>query len=221
MAKVPGSILMRKGLWYRFAAWLVRTFVFPLAGGLTVIGKENVPKEGALVVASVHLSHLDPPLLGSTCPRELRFMAKEELFKNPLLGGLIKSLGAFPVKRGTSDMAAIKLAIQWLQEGRAVLVFPEGQRGDGTHLQPLQSGAHLLAKRSGAMIVPVGIAGTHKVMPRGSKGIHRARTTVVYGKPFLLSEVPEDSKEAFANFLGTRLVEACRAAGLELKLATQ
>lgn len=212
---------MKKGLWYRFAGWLVREIVLRLTGGLKIQGSHNVPTEGPMLLASVHLSHLDPPLLGSICPRELRFMAKEELFKNVLLRSLIRSLGAFPVKRGTSDMAAIKLALQWLNESRAVLVFPEGQRGDGKALQHLQGGAHLLAKRSGATVVPVGISGTEKVMPRGGKGLRRARVTVVYGAPFRVLDLPDDSKETFSAELSKRLVECCSAAGLTLELAAE
>lgn len=212
---------MKKGLWYRFAGWLVRAIVFRLTGGLTIKDAHHVPSEGPMLLASVHLSHLDPPLLGSICPRELRFMAKEELFKNFLFGGLIRSLGAFPVKRGSSDMAAIKLALQWLKEGRAVLVFPEGQRGDGKELQPMQGGAHLLAKRSRAVVVPVGISGTEKVMPRGGKGLHRARVTVVYGTPFSVADLPDDTKETFVAELSKRLIECCSSAGLKLELPTE
>ncbi|MCU0317696.1 MAG: 1-acyl-sn-glycerol-3-phosphate acyltransferase, partial [Fimbriimonadaceae bacterium] len=85
--------------WYHFVKWFVRTVFFGLMGGVNSVGRENVPPKGRLIVASVHISHIDPPLIGSVFPRTLRFMAKQELFKFPL-GILLRSLLAFPVKRG-------------------------------------------------------------------------------------------------------------------------
>ena len=213
-----------KGTWYRFAGWLVRNLFFRNMGGLTVTGRENVPSTGPVLITSVHLSHLDPPLLGSVCPRQLRFMAKEELFKNPLLSALIRSLGAFPIRRGESDRAAIKLTLQWLEDNGTVLMFPEGQRGDGTTMGVFQSGAAMLAKRSGATVVPVGICGTHKILPRGGKGVRRAPVTVVFGRPFTYKEtaVLDDDKQDRAAFnmeLERRILLACADAGLTLRTA--
>lgn len=191
-------------------------------GGLEVRGKENVPSTGPLIVASIHLSHLDPPLIGSVCPRQVRFMAKEELFKNPVFAWLIRSLGAFPIKRGTSDMNAIKLTLKWLEGGNTVLIFPEGQRGDGETMRAFQPGAAMLAKRSGAQVVPLGISGTETIMPKGGKGLKRARVTVVFGQPLLYSqfETTDDDKlnrQAFLDELAYRIQSACGDGGLQLK----
>ncbi|MBS1713524.1 MAG: 1-acyl-sn-glycerol-3-phosphate acyltransferase [Armatimonadetes bacterium] len=204
--------------WYWFAAWVARTLFFQAMGGCRVVGKENVPREGPVLVAPVHCSHLDPPLVGSTCPRMLRFMAKEELFRNALFGKLIRSLGAFPVKRGESDAAAIRRALQWLQGGEAVLVFPEGGRNDGETMNAVLPGTSVLAKRSGAAIVPVGLGGTAVMFPRGARRPKRGRTTVVYGRPFTFDEAaPSGDRDEFARFLSERIAEACREAGLELR----
>jgi len=208
--------------WYWFAAWVARVLFFQSMGGCRVIGKENVPAEGPVIIAPVHVSHLDPPLVGSTCPRILRFMAKEELFRNPLLGALIRSLGAFPVKRGESDSAAIRRALQWLQDGDAVLVFPEGGRNDGTEMNRLLPGTAVLAKRSGAVIVPVGLGGTSSMFPRGSKRPKRGKTTVVYGRPFTYEEAtPSDNREEFARFLAERIAESCSEAGFEVRTSAE
>lgn len=217
-----GSKRAPKALWYRFIAFLARWLVFGSTGGVKITGEEHVPPNGAVLIAPVHVSHFDPPLLGSTCPRELRFMAKEELFKNPVFGALIRSVGAYPVKRGEGDTAAIRLTLKWLQEGRAVLVFPEGQRGDGVTMGQMLPGIAVLARKSGAPVVPVGIYGTHIIKPKGGKGIHRCKVRLVYGKAIYYEERSKEGDEKYGrqHFLDTLrdgILEACRDAGLELK----
>lgn len=206
--------------WYKFISWLMRTGYLGLMGGVEVRGMENVPMSGPVIIAPVHVSYLDPPVLGGVCPRALRFMAKEELFKG-LLGRLIRSLGAFPVKRGTSDTAAVRLAIDELNKGRALIMFAEGQRGDGVTMNPIQSGMGMLAKKTGAQVVPVGLGGTNVMWPRGYKKIRRARITVVFGKPFRYADIEaSDEKEArrlFSERLGAEILQLTNEAGLPLK----
>lgn len=211
----------RGSIWYQFSAWFCRNLVFWPLGGLTVKGVENVPEKAPLLVAPIHLSHFDPPLVGSTSPRHLRFMAKKELFKFPL-GPLILSLGAFPVSRGEGDSAAVRRTLAELADGQAVLVFPEGTRGDGEYLGKIQLGLAMLAKKSGAYIIPVGINGVHKMLPKGQTIPKRAKLTVVFGKPFTYDEIATSdnertNREAFVNELQTRLIAACHEAGLPIK----
>jgi 1-acyl-sn-glycerol-3-phosphate acyltransferase len=149
-------------------------------------------------------------------------MAKEELFRVPVFGALIRSLDAFPVKRGAADMEAIRLTLRLLEEDRALLVFPEGTRGDGRTLLPFNRGVAMLAKRSGAAVLPAGIVGTHKKMPRGRWFPWLGRTTVTYGAPLRYAEFetsgPEsEAREAFSKTLEERLIELCRSGGLELR----
>ena len=217
-----GSTKARKALWYRFIAFLARWLVFGPTGGVKISGEGHVPPVGPVLIAPVHVSHFDPPLLGSTCPRELRFMAKEELFKNPLFSALIRSVGAYPVKRGEGDTAAIRLTLKWLEEGRAVLVFPEGQRGDAVTLGSMLPGIAVLAKKSGAPVIPVGIYGTHIIKPKGGKGVHRCKVRLVYGKPIRYEEASKEGDEKsgrqqFLDRLRDGILEACREAGLELR----
>ncbi|MBS1723976.1 MAG: 1-acyl-sn-glycerol-3-phosphate acyltransferase [Armatimonadetes bacterium] len=208
-------------LWYRTAAFLARCG-FRCLGGLKVVGAERVPMSGPLLVAPIHVSHFDPPIVGATCPRPLRFMAKEELFRSRLFGGLIRSLGAYPVRRGESDTATIRKTIEWLQEGSAVLVFPEGSRGNGEEMKVIQSGIAVLAKRTGATILPVGINGTFQSYPRGAKKPKRAKFTVVYGEPFRYADLPTTGNEKqdrsqFAQELRERIARAANEAGLAVK----
>lgn len=206
--------------WYRFVNWLVRTLFFGVTtGGLKSVGRENIPKTGAVIIAPIHVSHLDPPATACAMPhRRLRFMAKEELFKG-IFGKLIASLGAFPVHRGEGDTEAIRKSIDMLNQGEALLVHPEGTRGDGVRMLPINKGTGMLAKRTGAPIVPVGIIGSNIVMPRGKKKRKRHRITVVFGKPFTYAEIAErfgdkEVKEKFPEILGARIRQLCGEYGM-------
>jgi 1-acyl-sn-glycerol-3-phosphate acyltransferase len=150
---------------------------------LSVTGADRVPREGRLVLAANHLSVLDPPLIGSVCPRELDYMAKAELFRIPGLAGLIRRLNAHPVDRTGSDSAALRLALRLLGEGRAILVFPEGTRGTEGSLQAARAGAGMLVALSGAPVVPVYVQGTGRALPRGAVVPRPVRVRVTFGAP--------------------------------------
>lgn len=209
------------GLWYRFIRTLAR-LIFRALGGLDVEGEKNVPLSGPLIVSPTHLSHLDPPIVACAMPkRAIGFMAKEELFFG-LFGKLITSLGAFPVKRGANDSSAIRTAIQRLKDGKAVLIFPEGTRGDGVTLGPISAGISMLAKSVDPLILPVAIIGTHQVLPKGAKKIRRNRMKVVIGVPFRYSEIAgaasdRENRQLFADYLAQKMVEASAQGGLPLK----
>jgi len=213
--------------WYRFVNWLVRTvYLGMVTGGLQVIGRENVPSQGAVIIAPVHVSHLDPPATACAMPhRRLRFMAKEELFKG-IFGKLIASLGAYPVHRGEGDTEAIRKSIAMLGDGEALLVHPEGTRGDGVRMQPLNKGAAMLAKRTGAPVVPVGIIGSNIVMPRGKKKGKRMTIKVVFGKPFTYAEVAaggneKQARDEFCRILSQRILDLCNQNGYAILPASE
>ena len=163
---------------YKFARAIVNTFL-KIAFRIKVEGTENIPSEGALVVCSNHKSLCDPPMLAMCMPFELKFMAKEELFKNKLFGGLIGALGAFPVKRGTGDIGALKIAIKVLSEGHRLVIFPEGARSPENCMGKGKSGAALIAVKARANILPVGVCGKYKLF---------SRIVVRIGKPIVLEE---------------------------------
>jgi len=197
---------------------------FLLLGGVKGVHKERIPHSGPLIVAPIHVSHLDPPAVACACSRKIRFMAKEELFKG-LFGRFIRSLGAFPVKRGESDTETIRLTISLLEKGEAVLVFPEGTRGDGKTLQPLNKGVALLAKRTGAKVIPAGIVGTHIALPRGQSKPKRSKIRVIWGEPATYSELAtgpdgKESRDHFAEELSRRLIALCQDAGYPLEMRT-
>ena len=148
-----------------------------------VEGRENVPRKGPLIIAANHLSFIDPPLLSASIPRGIIFMAKQELFRSSLGAVFVRAYGAFPVRRGGLDREAMRQALEALQKGQALGMFPEGKRSPANQLQPIQPGVSYLAARSGASILPVGISGSEQV--KGMSFIlHRPHITVTIGRPF-------------------------------------
>ena len=150
---------------------------------LEVRGREHVPQSGPVMLVCNHVSVLDPPLVGGASPRELHFMAKEELFRIPLFGRLIAALNARPVRRDGSDSRALKAALRLLGEGRALLVFPEGTRGVEGRLGEAKPGAGMLAVMSGAAVVPVHVSGSGRALPPGRTVPRPAKVRVRFGPP--------------------------------------
>lgn len=146
-------------------------------------GAERMPRQGPLLLVSNHVSLLDPPLIGAVTPRQLTFLAKAELFDVPLLGRLIRALNARPVRREGGDARALKDALRALEEGRALLVFPEGTRGPEGVLREAKAGVGMLAVLSGAVVVPVYITGSGRAMPRGAAMPRPAKVRVRFGAP--------------------------------------
>ncbi|GAB3052743.1 lysophospholipid acyltransferase family protein [Virgibacillus ainsalahensis] len=158
---------------YKVAKYVVAVIFFPLYR-IKIIGKENVPKNGPVIICSNHISNLDPPVVGITSPRDIYFMAKGELFEKRFLGKLLLGIHAFPVKRGLSDRNALRKGLEILKNNETLGLFPEGTRSKTGELgQPL-AGAGFFALRSKAVIIPCAIIGSYKV---------GKRLTVIYGKP--------------------------------------
>ena len=143
---------------------------------MRVVGLENVPEGGALLCAN-HASGWDPVLIAVALPNDSRlsFMAKDQLFKIPVLGWLIAKLGAFPVRRGGSDLTAMKTAMKALNDGRRLMVFPEGTRVERQGEVEAKGGVTVMATRTGAPMIPIYCGGKHKFL---------RRTTIVFGEPY-------------------------------------
>jgi 1-acyl-sn-glycerol-3-phosphate acyltransferase len=207
--------------WYYICLNAARA-VFWFVGGVKGVDEQNVPRKGPLIVAPYHVSNLDPAAVACGTNRQLRFMAKEELFKVPLLGPLIRSLGAFPVKRGEGDTEAIRFAIKAIENGEAVLIFPEGKRGDGQHIQEINRGVAMLAKRTGAPVLPVGIVGSHRALPKGQRRLKRTRIYIIYGEAFTYEEAStgatdRENRALFSQELQKRIISLCGRKGLMLR----
>lgn len=149
-----------------------------------VVGQENVPPTGPLIVVANHLSMVDPPLLAASLPRRIVFMAKEELFAPPW-GIFVRAYGAFPVRRGEADRNALRQGERTLGQGLALGMFPEGTRSLSRTLQQAHPGTALIAFRTRAPLLPVGITGSERIRGIGSV-LARPEITVNIGEPFSL-----------------------------------
>lgn len=184
---------------------------FSLYNGLRVVGREHIP-DYPVIVASNHASNIDPPLIGGIFPRRLRYLAKESLFRNPVLGFLISALGAIPVSREDSQRAGavLKLLLDRLNEGESILLFPEGTRSRDGKLQPLEGGVAFLSVKSGVPILPVYIGGSRDVCPPGSSFPHPARLVVRIAAPISPDDGAKSDREK-RELLMTRLGETLSA----------
>ena len=161
---------------------------------LTINGREHLPKEGPFVLAPVHRSYLDTPFAGTVRWKRMRFMGKDTMWKNRQFGWVLSALGAFPVTRGTADREALRRAIEVLEAGDPLVLFPEGERKQGPIVQPLFDGAVYIAIRAGVPIVPVGIAGSERVMPKKAKFIHPHKVHIEIGPPIPAPVAPEGGR---------------------------
>lgn len=173
---------------------------------------DEIPQEGPLIIASNHASNLDVPVIGSwlipRLGRRIHWLGKKELFDWPIVGWVAAHGGVHPVDRGGADVEAFRLAQRIVDEGHVLFVFPEGTRSPDGALQEARDGIALLALRTGAPIVPVGIAGSNGVWPKGQRLPHPGgHVTVRVGRPFRpADELPPGTDRTTAKRLTTRMM---------------
>jgi 1-acyl-sn-glycerol-3-phosphate acyltransferase len=189
MTKIATDIA-ENGLKHKTAYFIVRnlvTFICRTWCRMTIEGSHNVPAEGIFILAPTHRSIIDTPIASGSTRRRMRFMGADKWWSNKALGGLLTVLGGFPVSRGTADREALRRAIELLESGQPLVLFPEGERKSGPVVQPLFDGACYIALKTGAPIIPVGIGGSERVMPKGAKFIYPRKVHVVIGAPIRVS----------------------------------
>lgn len=173
-----------------------------------VTGMENVPK-GSAILASNHISFLDPPIIGSSCPFPVHFFARASLFNGALLRFFISRLNTHPLQYGDHELAAMKLACQLLESGKKIILFPEGERSFNGQLNQLKPGAARIALRTNAPIVPIYLEGVFQVWPR-TRTLPRlfGKTRCHFGKPLYPSNYAHLSKKEATEQLNQDLAEA-------------
>ncbi|MBT3246462.1 MAG: 1-acyl-sn-glycerol-3-phosphate acyltransferase [Actinobacteria bacterium] len=167
---------------YGAARALIRFVLWPYFR-VKAAGRQNIPRSGPVILAPVHRSNLDSPLLAPLTRRRFRALAKESLFSMRPMAWFLVALGAFPVRRGSADRESIRAARSLLDTGAMLLVFPEGGRQTGDHIADLFDGTAYLAAKTGAVVVPVGISGTEAAMPMGARIPRPRRVCVAVGQP--------------------------------------
>jgi len=169
---------MRAG--YR-VCWWVANGIFALLFTRRTRGTEHVPAKGGFIVACNHISFWDPPLVGASLPREVHFLAKEELFTNRAFRWLISSLNAIPIRRGLSDPGGVKRALDVVSRGAGLVMFPEGGRVKEGELKPALPGVGLLSVKAGVPVIPAYVSGSDRIK-RAILRLHRVEVTL--GEPY-------------------------------------
>ncbi len=180
-------------IFYRFA-WMLIIPPIRLYTRMTISGREHLPTTGAFVLAPVHRSYVDTPIAGCVRSKRMRFMGKDTMWKNRQFGWILSALGSFPVTRGTVDREALRRAIDVLVGGDVLVLFPEGERKSGPVIQPLFDGAVYVAIKAGVPIVPVGIGGSEKVMPKKAKFIFPHKVHIEIGPPIMPPVTPDGER---------------------------
>jgi 1-acyl-sn-glycerol-3-phosphate acyltransferase len=187
-------------LWYWSLHWLCR-FGATLFFGIRVYGRDNVPPTGGVLLLSNHQSFLDPPLCGVGLNRQLCYVARDTLFKNSAFKWLIESVNAIAIKRDTADVAAMKIIIEKLKAGNAVVLFPEATRTHDGRIADIKPGFGLLSRRANVPVVPVLLDGAFECWPRTQNMFSPGRITVVYGKRITPEKIKSLGDEQFAKYL--------------------
>jgi 1-acyl-sn-glycerol-3-phosphate acyltransferase len=174
-----------------------------------VIGRENIPAEGGALLCGNHVSLIDPPAMGGSATRQVHFMAKEPLFRIPFIGWFIANSGTFPVRQNSADRGALRKAIELLQSGKIVGMFPEGTRNlNPEKMMPAEPGTGMIALRAQAPVIPVALVNTEKLLPPHSIFSKFARIKVVYGKPVQLDDLYGQNGREAVDEAGRRIIAA-------------
>ncbi len=208
-----------QGRWFLLVRAIFLLVLRP-AVGFRVEGLEHVPASGPVLVVCNHLHNADPVLISAAFPRPLHFMAKRELFQVPVVGWLIRRVGAFPVDRGKADRAALRRAEAALQQGIAVGMFPEGTRSVSRSLQRALPGAALVALRTRVPILPLVITGSERLPGNGAKARREAGVVdpapshrgirVRIGQPFHLPSPPAGGRLSSEAAIEVMMAEVAR-----------
>jgi 1-acyl-sn-glycerol-3-phosphate acyltransferase len=174
--------------------WAGFRALFKLYFRWRVFGAENVPQTGPVILASNHASYLDPPLVGSALPRDINYLARESLFRFPGVGAILRSWNSVPVDRDGGGAKGLKMILDRLLKGGAIILFPEGTRTRDGKLQPARSGIGLTVIKSTAPVVPVRVFGTYEAYGRHMKIPLPRRVIVRYGKPLLFEELRAEAQ---------------------------
>jgi 1-acyl-sn-glycerol-3-phosphate acyltransferase len=189
-------------------------FLFQLGSvlffGMRVYGQKHAPKSGAALICSNHQSHFDPGLIGLSLPSRLNFLGRRTLFDTPLLKQIITFLDTIPIDREGSALAGMKETLKRLKQGEQVVIFPEGTRTSDGEVAPIKAGFTMLARRSDALIVPIGLDGAFQAWPRTRWYPWMDRIVLVVGEPITPAQFGGMSDEELVAEIEKR-IRACHA----------
>jgi 1-acyl-sn-glycerol-3-phosphate acyltransferase len=177
----------------RFARFVLRHILFPMLLELEVVGRDNIPLHGRLIVMMNHINFLDPILVSAIMPRDIAIMSKIENYDIPFWGKIVEWYGTFPVRRGEVDIRAVRTSIQVLECDEALLLAPEGHRSETGGLQMAYDGMALVATRTHSPIVPIAISGADR-FAYCIRRLRRTPITLHIGEPFVLQAAGEKTR---------------------------
>jgi 1-acyl-sn-glycerol-3-phosphate acyltransferase len=192
-------------VWYEFWKRLFY-LICRAAFRLKVEGRDHEPATGPLIVAGNHASVLDPPLIGMCLRRQSTYMAKEELFSVPILGPWLRSIGSFPVRRGTPDRRAIRRSLDVLEHAGVLVIFPEGTRSADGRLRDPEPGAAMIALRTGVPVLPAAVVNSYRILPKGARWPRFEQVTVRFGPPLAVPKVDGRLDHATLEQWGRRIM---------------
>ena len=199
----------REWLWHRFN-FCVLYPSFTLGFGLRTEGSRNIPRSGAVLLLANHESFLDPPLIGVAARRKLNYLARKTLFKSPPFAAYLRSMGTIPVDQEGVAKEGLRTSIDLLRAGKALLIFPEGERTPTGQMQAFKPGIQLVLRKAPVPIVPIGVAGAYEALPRHLKlprlsplfwPATGASIAISMGKPIPPERYQSLSREALLDFL--------------------
>jgi len=199
---------MRPGqrrLGYRICQFLCQTLFLLMFRG-RVFGVRHVPRSGGVLLVCNHQSFFDPVLAGVGLRRECHYMARDTLFRQPLFRRLIQYLNAFPIKRGTADVGAVKETLRRLKAGALITTFPEATRTHDGSIGPMQPGVVLIARKARVPIVPTLIWGAFEVWPRHRLLPRPGRIVVAYGEPLTPEQLDVQPDEECIRIVRERIL---------------
>lgn len=176
---------------FYWTGWLLIRLIIAVYVKVEIVGVENLPRRGGLIIVSNHLNNTDPGMVGAFLHRRVVFMAKDEMFQWFFFGGWIRLIGAFPVRRFEADLKALRRAVHVVRRGQALVMFPEGRRSRTGSMAQGHPGTAMVALRAGAPILPVAITGSEAVRLPGAflRPFRRTKIRMVVGQPFFLPAV--------------------------------
>ncbi len=177
-----------------FLGWLFFRFLYRFYFGWCVFNPEQVPLNGPVILASNHASFLDPPLVGAGLKRGIHYLARESLFRFPVVGWVLRRWQSVPVDREGGGAKGLKAILDRLLDGGAIILFPEGTRTRDGRLQPARSGIGLTVIKSTAPVVPVRVFGTFEAYGRHLRFPRPRRVMVKYGQPMLFQALRAEAK---------------------------
>lgn len=167
---------------------LICFLLFRLRHGFLVTGQEHVPRRGPFILATNHVSFIDPPVIGTACPRRVYFLARADLFRHPLLAAFMRSVGVIPLRRGAADVGAMRAALGHLRRGLPIAMFPEGTRQLSGRLGAAKRGVGVLADLAHVPVVPAYIDGTFQVLPPATSRLQPGKIRIAFGPPIPYTE---------------------------------